>query len=76
MELATHPVYRAQRDILEREHPGKIVLVLGTSETDRKVHQARIEGYEMALRKLDLFSQPLTKKKDMEATFEPQEQEK
>lgn len=26
IDLGRHPIYRAQRDILEREHPGKIVL--------------------------------------------------
>lgn len=76
MELAQHPIYRAQRDILESQHPRRVLLPLGTTETDRLVHQARIEGYQWALMNMDLLSQPLKPKRDIEATFEPPEQER
>jgi hypothetical protein len=75
MELANHPIYRAQRDILESQHPRHVMLKMGSSETDRLVHQARTEGYELALWNMDSLAIPLKEKKEIEATFEPPEQQ-
>lgn len=76
IELAQNQIYRAQRDILESQHPRHVMLKMGCSETDRLVHQARIEGYQMVLIIMDSFAQPLKQKREIEATFEAPEQEK
>lgn len=76
MELAQHPIYRAQRDILESQHPRHVMLKLGSTEIDRVVHQARTEGYERCLWNMDLLAIPIEQKPEIHATFEPPVQEK
>lgn len=58
-------------DVVMNEHPLKHVLPLGASLDDRAVHQARAEGYEMALATFERLGINLTPAPIPEPVFEP-----
>lgn len=69
--LAKHPTYRAHLDILRNSHPCHTLFApIGVSPTDRIVHQAKCEGYELALNNLEAMTKPFKHQKPLEATFE------
>lgn len=75
-KLAQHAIFKSQLDILRNEHPAKIIFrAIGVSTDDRLAHQARIEGYELCLVKLELFAKPMKSKETIHSTFEPPIQE-
>ena len=74
--LARNLTYRAQIDVLRNSHPVHTVFSpLGVSPTDRVVHQAKCEGFELALNSLDAMTKSLKRHAQLEATFEPPEEQ-
>ena len=70
--LSRNPTYRAQLDVLRNAHPvHNIFSPVGISPTDRVVHNAKCEGYELCLNNLESMTKALKKSKPLEATFEP-----
>lgn len=65
---------RLMLDVIRNEHIAMIVLPTGASPDVRAAVQAMSEGYSMALNNLESMAihQPLTK--ELEPTFEPEEQ--
>ena len=73
--LARNLTYRAQLDVLRNSHPCHTLFTpLGVSPTDRIVHQAKCEGYELALNNLEAMTRPFKQTKPLEATFEAPEE--
>jgi len=70
--LARNLTYRAQIDVLRNSHPvHSIFPPVGISPTDRVVHNAKCEGYELCINNLEAMTKPIKASKPLEATFEP-----
>ena len=68
--LARNLTYRAQLDVLHNSHQCHTLFTpIGVNPTDRIVHQARIEGFELCLNYLESMAKPLKKHAPLEATF-------
>ena len=76
MKLGRDANFQMARSVLENEHPRHWVFaIFGVSPNDRIVHQAKIEGYELALNNLDALSKSQKNSKMLVATFEPPEKQ-
>lgn len=68
--LSRNLTYRAQMDVMRNVHPVHLVFpATGVSPTDRIVHQAKCEGYELALNNLEAMTKSLKASRPLEATF-------
>lgn len=65
------PNVQLMLSLMRNEHPSKHILPLGSSMDDRVVHQARAEGYEMALATLERMAVNLAPVPFPDAAFEP-----
>lgn len=72
-ELAKTPLFRAILDVLQNEHPARLVFPkTKVSDTDRIAHQAQVEGYEICLSNIRALSSILKPKVELgEPTFQP-----
>lgn len=73
IELAKTHLFRAQLDILNNEHPARLVFKkTGASETDRIAHQGQVEGYEICMANIRAMASMSKPKVELgEPTFEP-----
>jgi hypothetical protein len=69
------PAFRQILDVLDREHPANIVLPDTSHLETRAIWQARCEGYTMAIANIEAMGTLKKEKINLEATFEPPEQE-
>lgn len=68
--LARNPTYVMQLQVLKNEHLVHTAFpAIGVSPTDRIVHQAKCEGYELALNNLEAMTKPMKATRPLEATF-------
>lgn len=64
--------FRLMMQVAQSESPGNFAVLSGDVET-RALHQARTEGYNMALANLKAMRVPVDKVEELEATYEPEE---
>lgn len=77
IKLSKDQTFKAQVDVLRVEHPFRWRFAeIGVSPDDRAAHQARAEGYELCLAKLEAFSKPFKSIATLRETFTNPEPEK
>lgn len=65
--------FRLMMQVAQNECPGNFALLSGGLE-DRAMHQARTEGYNLALANLKAMRVPVNQVRELESTYEPEEQ--
>lgn len=75
--LQASSAFRMMMDCLRSEHPCGIAFpAVGAQPTDRMALQSKIEGYELALNRIEAMATPYKISKPLEATFESPQQPK
>lgn len=64
--------FRMMIQVTQTESPGNFAVLSGDLET-RALHQARTEGYNLALAHLKAMRVPADRIQELEATYEPEE---
>lgn len=75
VNVLSDPDVRLMLDVVANEHPSSNVLSDDVNPNVRLVHQARGEGYTMALSNLEALAQFRKPQEALEATFEPPEEQ-
>jgi len=74
MRIMRDPDFQMMLDVMENEHPGVAHVLPDSADlATRAVHQARAEGYTMALANLVALGRFEKMIEPLEATFEPEE---
>lgn len=69
------PTFQLMMQVAKNESPAMMALTIGTAWEDRALHQARIEGYNMAFANLEAMGIHKPLREAPEATFEEEEKE-
>jgi len=70
--LESDSTYQMALAVLQNSHPCHTLFApMGVNPNDRIVHQAKIEGYELALNNFAALSTSFKSLKSLEATFQP-----
>lgn len=64
--------FQLMMQVAQNECPGNFALLSGGLD-DRAMHQARTEGYNLALANLKAMRVPVDRAQELEATYEPEE---
>lgn len=69
------PEFRMLLDVVKNEHPGRYALSSESTLEERAIMQAKTEGFMLALNRLEATAEPFKLQPQIEATYEPPEDE-
>lgn len=74
-KVLVDPVFQMMVQVAKNESPSLMALTIDCPLETRALHQARIEGYNMALRNIDAMASHKPLPSELVATFEDEEKE-
>lgn len=74
-EILNNPMFQVMMQVCKNESPALMALTMDSSLDTRALHQARIEGFNMALRNFEAMAQHAALPEQLAATFEEEERQ-